>query len=117
VQPIIHCHLRFGAALVVDSSYLIIWAPISLLFVIARSYRIRLNSEETHQDYYMHMETTKDPFSAMCYLFHYPTVSRIKASPSIETSSRSPLEPHGVDDTRSEFQKALLAAAHKALDV
>jgi hypothetical protein len=112
VQPIIHCHLRFGAALVVDPSYLIVWAPTMLVCVVMRSYRSRLSIDHTHPDYCMHTETTKDPFSTMLYVVNAATNStkQKSSSPSLPTVFDSSSETNQFEDSRSEFQKALAAA-------
>jgi hypothetical protein len=48
VQPIIHCHLRFGVVLVADIWYIAAWIPLALVLTLVRSYRSGLN-EDTHQ--------------------------------------------------------------------
>jgi hypothetical protein len=55
------------------------------------------------------METTKDPCSAILYLMNSITIPnpRSKTPPPMFESK---FETSAVDDTRSEFQKALAAA-------
>jgi hypothetical protein len=50
VQPIVHCHLRFGVVLVADGWYLIVYIPLALLLTVIRSYRGGYpTTEDTHQ--------------------------------------------------------------------
>jgi hypothetical protein len=107
LQPVIHCHLRFGAALVVDVSYLIVWIPVVLVLTIVRSYRRPPQSEDTHQDYYMHTETIKDPFSTMNCIFTSKS-THFRSILPIPTQETLPLK--NPDDMKSEFQKALAAS-------
>jgi hypothetical protein len=84
-------------------------APLSLVLMVMRSYMPSpLQVEETHQDYYIHPETTNDPVSTILQLFHVNTVRiKICQENSLETMTVS---SPPTDDTKSEFQKALAAS-------
>jgi hypothetical protein len=98
--------MRFAAALVVDSTYLVVWTPMALVCIILQSYRSSSNVDTTHPDYYMHVETTNDPFSNIFNVFNNRRIARSK----IVLNAETPLVSSQVDDVRSEFQKAMAAS-------
>jgi hypothetical protein len=119
IQPILHCHLRFGVVLVVDTPYLIMWIPMALILTVVRSYKqTSITPEDTHQDYYLHTDATRDPFTALMTLLRAPNIPTklvhihrpINDTVEVNVNEKTREIPMKNEETSSIFQKALAAS-------
>jgi hypothetical protein len=130
-----------------DGWYLTVWIPLAFALTVIRSYRsgsatfedthqvsqvlticitmfpeILINSFLTTQDYFMHTDTVKDPFSTIVGIF-YSSTNQFRSlshpKPPHDTSNSPEDKPlattlppttQQVADTTSQFQKALAAS-------